>query len=181
MLEASKRRLDTLARDKPSYPGLIEDIEWQSTVYQSYLNPISTQTSHKPVHPTQDIFPCPHCDKTFDSQHATRTHCARTHKISFVRSDLQLGKARQEVNIAQHSVDGLPTCKHCGYAFRKWSGFKGHILSACPVLHAQTAAKGGDHDGSNGFKTESNGKAAPLDSDTMVLHAATSTELFRLR
>ena len=175
LLEASKRRLDTLARDMPSYPGLTDDLEWQSTVYQSYLNPLPTQTSHKPVHPTQDIFPCPHCDKTFDSQHAMRTHCARSHKISFVRSDLQLGKARREVDIAQHSVDGLPTCKHCGYAFRKWSGFKSHILSACPVLHAQTAAKGGDHDGSNGFKTESNGKAAPLDSDTMVLHATTLT------
>ena len=139
LLEASKRRLDTLARDMPSYPGLTDDIKWQTTVYQSYLNPISTQTSHKPVHPTQDNFPCPHCDKTFDSQHAMRTHCARSHKISFVRSDLQLGKARQEVDIAQHSVDGLPTCKHCGYAFRKWSGFKGHILSACPVLHAATS------------------------------------------
>ena len=67
-----------------------------------------------------------------------RTHCARTHKISFVRPDLQQGTARQEVDIAQHSLHGLPTCRHCGFAFRKWSGFKGHILSACPVLHAQT-------------------------------------------
>ncbi|CAE7274028.1 unnamed protein product [Symbiodinium sp. KB8] len=99
--------------------------------------------------------------------HAMRTHCARTHKISFVRPDLQKGTARREVGITQHCLNGLPTCKHCGFSFRKWSGFKGHILSACPVLHAQTAAEGGDHDGSNGFKTESNGKAAPLDSDTM--------------
>ena len=164
LVNASKRRVDALTSCRDTYPGIAEDIQWQKAVHHSYLHPVLTVQSHKPAHPEQRSFQCP---RTFDSMHAMRTHCARTHKISFVRPDLQKGTARREVGITQHCLNGLPTCKHCGFSFRKWSGFKGHILSACPVLHAQTAAEGGDHDGSNGFKTESNGKAAPLDSDTM--------------
>ena len=105
--------------------------------------PTSTPAEHSfphAIHPEQRSFQCPQCPRTFDSLHAMRTHCARTHKISFVRPDLQKGTARQEVDITQHSLHGLPTCRHCGFVFRKWSGFKGHILSACPVLHARTVA-----------------------------------------
>eukprot|EP00439_Symbiodinium_sp_Y106_P003166 s10656_g1.t1 len=35
---------------------------------------------------------------------------------------------------------GFPLADIAGSVFRKWSGFKGHILSACPVLHARTVA-----------------------------------------
>ena len=44
---------------------------------------------------------------------------------------------RSQVDIKLHCVQGMPTCKHCGQSFQKWHGFKGHILSACPVLHQQ--------------------------------------------
>ena len=140
LADASQRRLVMLTACRDTYPGLAEDIQWQKTVYHSYLNPVQNIPSQKPVHPEQRSFQCPQCPRTFDSLHAMRTHCARTHKISFVRPDLQQGTARQEVDIAQHSLHGLPTCRHCGFVFRKWSGFKGHILSACPVLHARTVA-----------------------------------------
>ena len=140
LADASQRRLVMLTACRDTYPGLAEDIQWQKTVYHSYLNPVQNTPSQKPVHPEQRSFQCPQCPRTFDSLHAMRTHCARTHKISFVRPDLQQGTARQEVDITQHSLHGLPTCRHCGFVFRKWSGFKGHILSACPVLHARTVA-----------------------------------------
>ena len=141
LIKTSQRRIDTLsAHGGPGFPGAQSDIAWQQKVHNTLLNPTSIlEPSNKPQHPTQQSFECPTCAMTFSSLHALRTHFARKHKqnAAVPSSLLKKGDVRSRVDVKQHCVQGMPTCKHCGQSFQKWHGFKGHILSACPVLHQQ--------------------------------------------
>ena len=38
------------------------------------------------------------------------------------------------LDVSEHSVDGMPVCKHCGLRLSGWQEFRSHILNACPVL-----------------------------------------------
>ena len=139
LIQASQRRIDSLsAAGPPDFPCAELDLEWQRRIHSNLSNPISTlEPSNKPRHPTQSTFECPTCALSFTSLHALRTHYARKHKqnAAVPAALLKQGTTRSQVDIKQHCVHGMPTCKHCGQSFQKWHGFKGHILSACPVLH----------------------------------------------
>ena len=141
LIQTSQRRIDTLSAEEPlSFPGAEHDLEWQRRIHSNLTNPTSLlEPSNKPRHPTLTVFECPTCARSFNSLHALRTHFARKHKqqAAVPASLLKKGEIRSEVDIKQHCVQGMPTCKHCGQSFQKWHGFKGHILSACPVLDQQ--------------------------------------------
>ena len=57
-------------------------------------------------------------------------------------SGLTCRRAQPDKRLTSRSIVymGFPLADIAGSVFRKWSGFKGHILSACPVLHARTVA-----------------------------------------
>ena len=141
LIQTSQRRIDNLSTGEPMpFPGAEHDLAWQRRIHTSLINPTSLlEPSNKPRHPTQAVFECPTCSLRFSSLHALRTHFARKHKqqAAVPASLLKKGDVRSQVDIKQHCVQGMPTCKHCGQSFQKWHGFKGHILSACPVLHQQ--------------------------------------------
>ena len=141
LVQTSQRRIDALsAMESLCFPGVENDLAWQRRIHTNLTNPTSLlEPSNKPRRPTLTTFECPTCAVSFSSLHALRTHIARKHKqqAAVPASLLKKGEIRSKVDIKQHCVQGMPTCKHCGQSFQKWHGFKGHILSACPVLHQQ--------------------------------------------
>ena len=44
-------------------------------------------------------------------------------------------QARGQLNVYEHSLDGMPTCKHCWQKFSRWPNFLSHLLQSCPQLH----------------------------------------------
>ena len=73
--------------------------------------------------PPPDLLQCELCSLAFPHQMALRRHMRSAHDhcvepIAF--------------NLARDALDGLPTCRHCGYKFRYWQGLRQHIsLQVC--------------------------------------------------
>ena len=71
--------------------------------------------------------PCPHCNRTFVSDHDLRLHTAKSHPGKVARY------VPRSFDRAKHSVNGVPTCRACQTSFKQWPGLMSHLLSgACP-------------------------------------------------
>ena len=86
---------------------------------------------------------CSICGQQFPSLHALRVHVGKQHQDQQQpvkeRNPTIKNKRRDEFRI--HSLNGLPTCKHCRKSFHGWPAFMGHFSQqACPVLHGQQTA-----------------------------------------
>ena len=95
-------------------------------------------------------FQCPQCNALVSSLSALKTHFAVKHGVSLIQAESLTLQAQKSVDVAEHSVDGAPICKHCRHSFRKWQSFKKHIASHCPALHnyerlTQIAQENVDH------------------------------------
>ena len=101
--------------------------------------PTSTASVIVPVSTAQTIS-CPTCGIYFPDIRSMRIHHAKEHKISLVNAQQEDVSARRDVDVSEHAVDGMPTCKHCNRTFPTFVVFKKHILNACPVLKGMTQA-----------------------------------------
>ena len=57
------------------------------------------------------------------------THRSRWHGITKAKRPKIAARTHM-----QHSVDGMPHCRHCGQKFQRFEGFRKHLAGACPVL-----------------------------------------------
>ena len=89
--------------------------------------------------------PCPICGFYFPTKRALRIHAALKHKSEPpMNSPTPQSKPKPSPrpqsamrrDFMQHSLQGLPTCKHCFWVFTSWPSFCMHFEKArCPVLH----------------------------------------------
>ena len=83
---------------------------------------------------------CQICGQQFPSLHALRVHLGKQHPEAQPqrRERNPTIKNKRNDSFRVHSLDGLPTCKHCRKSFHGWPAFMGHFSQqACPVLHGQ--------------------------------------------
>ena len=101
--------------------------------------PTSTASVIVPVSTARTIS-CPTCGIYFPDIRSMRIHHAKEHKISLVNAQQEDASARRDVDVSEHALDGMPTCKHCNRTFPTFVVFKKHILNACPVLKGMSQA-----------------------------------------
>ena len=76
--------------------------------------------------------PCDICGCYFPGRRIMLSHRARQHKEA---PSLITHKDTLHAQYTLHTVDGMPTCKHCNTTFNRVDGLKKHSRGACPVLH----------------------------------------------
>ena len=85
---------------------------------------------------------CPECGQYFPSSHALSVHIGKQHagtRPSKAKSTREKQVRCEEYR--QHSVHGMPQCRHCNRRFYGWLQFRGHFSQqACPILHYQAHA-----------------------------------------
>ena len=85
----------------------------------------------------KDPEPCPVCGSYFPDTRTMRIHITQKHQVTYLKSSA--GKRKQSQmrrDFMKHSVDGMPQCCHCGWAFTAWPSFCQHFeRERCPVLH----------------------------------------------
>ena len=100
------------------------------------VNHSLTPVTQVPRHPTS----CPVCGIMYPSLHAMRAHLGKQHpeqSQSYTRHTY-MQRAAKDISYMQHSVQGLPQCRHCGKRFSAWLPFHGHFRQrACPALYQQ--------------------------------------------
>ena len=100
------------------------------------VNHSLTPVTQVPRHPTS----CPVCGIMYPSLHAMRTHLGKQHpeqSQSYTRHTY-MQRTAKDISYMQHSVQGLPQCRHCGKRFSAWLPFHGHFRQrACPALYQQ--------------------------------------------
>ena len=90
--------------------------------------------------PDAQAHPCPTCGVYFPSRHILKIHHTRKHGVKLGSSVARGDTAYKQLDISQHSLHGMPTCRHCNLALVGWQEFRMHILNACPVLHGGSVA-----------------------------------------
>ena len=79
----------------------------------------------------EHMFDCRYCGRFFATHCLRRSHESRAHQAKTPHPST----TAQTFDRWKHSVDGMPTCKHCGHQFRKWHNLKKHIIKhQCRVL-----------------------------------------------
>ena len=114
------------------------DSDWYADLC-NVLEPLQAFTaSPEKVHLSAESFPgvaCPDCGIYLTTHRHMLSHRARKHGYRVPRTVKQMGTGHM-----QHSVDGMPHCKHCNKIFTRVEGFKKHLRGACPVLFASQPA-----------------------------------------
>ena len=82
-----------------------------------------------------DPVACPTCGLYFSCQATMRLHHARKHGSSLQKVAASEPAKITEIQLADHYLDGVPTCRHCGAVYSRRQAFRNHILNTCPVLH----------------------------------------------
>ena len=107
----------------------------------------------------ETMFDCRYCGRFFATHCLRRSHESRVHHAKTP----QPPTAAQTFDRWKHSVDGMPTCKHCGHPFRKWHNLQKHITKQqCRAL--------GVHD-----QQESEPVPVPVTCGPIVEHVAPET------
>ena len=85
---------------------------------------------------------CPHCGIYFTSVRTMRIHVALKHHDLITRTPVTpRSYATMRMEYMCHSVDGLPTCRHCQWDFSSWASFCLHFeKERCSVLHRNSQA-----------------------------------------
>ena len=85
--------------------------------------------------PRQAIFSCPTCCLCFPDLATLKKHHAKHHASPITPPHPTANAAE----IRQHSVDGMPVCKHCGKDYITWFNLKRHIQHGHCTRRWQTA------------------------------------------
>ena len=109
---------------------------------QSYLSALlSDAHTSEGVSPSPSIVPCnakqpvacPVCGVYFDNMRHMLSHQARQHGCQLPKVPLP-----KSTDYTEHTVQGLPQCKHCLGIFTRVEALKKHLRRSCPVLHEGT-------------------------------------------
>ncbi|CAE6942520.1 unnamed protein product [Symbiodinium sp. CCMP2592] len=87
-------------------------------------------------------YECEVCGQCFSTQASHRRHMYLNHfdHEQKQKRDAEVHAALMHSNM-EHSVDGMPTCKHCKHQFSTWHAFNYHISSkSCTQLRVRTAS-----------------------------------------
>ncbi|OLP80198.1 hypothetical protein AK812_SmicGene39423 [Symbiodinium microadriaticum] len=86
---------------------------------------------------------CPHCGIYFTSVRTMRIHVALKHHDLITRTPVTpRSYATMRMEYMCHSVDGLPTCRHCQWDFSSWASFCLHFeKERCSVLHRNSQVR----------------------------------------
>ena len=71
---------------------------------------------------------CTVCGQYFPSRRIMLSHLARMHPES-----KRVTRSKRAKEYTQHTVDGMPQCRHCQRVFTRVEGLKKHLKQACPV------------------------------------------------
>ncbi|CAE7389420.1 unnamed protein product [Symbiodinium sp. CCMP2592] len=76
-------------------------------------------------------FECEVCGQCFSTQAAQRRHMYLTHLTQEQQQQQRDDEVKSSLTTSamDHSVDGMPTCKHCKHKFCTWHAFNYHISS----------------------------------------------------
>ena len=77
---------------------------------------------------------CPTCGLYFPSRHIMKIHHKRKHGVRLYTRVNKNSSVFKTLDVSEHSIDGMPICKHCGLRLSGWQEFRSHILNACPAL-----------------------------------------------
>ena len=108
---------------------------WQKEKLQQQQEHFTSLSSQEVDNTLDTEVQCPQCQILVSNLSALKTHFAVKHGVSLIAAESLTLQAQQSVDIAEHSVDGAPVCRHCRHSFRKWQSFRKHIAKHCPVLH----------------------------------------------
>ena len=98
------------------------------TCLQGTHHDITPDSPVVPVTPTVTGLACPECGVYFPSTKTLRQHLALKHK-KLVTIDPNDAKNYQP---HQHSLNGMPQCKHCKKNLQTWGALRQHVLTyAC--------------------------------------------------
>ena len=103
---------------------------WEQThlAYKDLTTTALQDSPVVPVAPTITGLACPECGVYFPSTKTLRQHLALKHK-KLVTIDPEEAKNYQP---HQHSVNGMPQCKHCKKNLQTWGALRQHVLTyAC--------------------------------------------------
>ena len=107
---------------------------WQREVLER-LQILSGGHSVKPASFVTREISCPVCGLYFAGLQAMKIHHTKTHGPPSGQTKVSVVQARGQLNVYEHSLDGMPTCKHCLQKFSRWPNFLSHLLQSCPQLH----------------------------------------------
>ena len=126
---------------------------------QQVLN--MTSIGPTPVSSATPEVPCPVCGVYFGSNLAMKIHRTRMHGEASLARKPDNADSRRSVEVQHHSLDGMPTCRHCKHRLTTWNNFRSHILNSCTVLHRRPTTLA-DDSAANAQDSEHILEAAPL-------------------
>ena len=140
-LEQNIRQKRDKLRNKEEDITSTADIQdfWEQThlAYQALTTTALQASPVDPVKPTVTGLACPECGVYFTSTKTLRQHLALKHK-QLVTIDPEEAKHYQS---HQHSLNGMPQCKHGKKNLQTWGSFRNHVLTyACRQRETPTAA-----------------------------------------
>ena len=111
---------------------------WEQThlTYQALTTKVLQDSPVVPVTPTVTGLACPECGVYFSSTKTLRQHLALKHKQLVT---INPNEARNYQS-HQHSLNGMPQCKHCKKNLQTWGSLRNHVLTyACRPQASLTA------------------------------------------
>ena len=99
--------------------------------------PLKAPTRLVAVTLDKDPKPCPVCGCYFPDTRSVRIHMSQKHRQTHPKQPaVKRRQSQMRRDYMVHSVDGMPQCCHCGWAFTAWPSFCQHFeRKRCPVLH----------------------------------------------
>ena len=134
ILSILQRKLKTLA-NKPQLHK-----EWIQTRVGRLLELLQLQRAGLREVSTVQELACPTCGQYFSTLKDLRMHHTRVHKQRLQYSAQGPAANLHALRTQDHSVDGMPVCRHCKARLTNWHAFRVHILTSCPILHTSVAS-----------------------------------------
>ena len=141
---AASRKLEKLRAAEPDitkppamigyWEGICEQLQALTTTRASSLSPVTAPFWEEGV-------PCDVCGLYFSSTKTMRQHCARKHQVL-----VQINRKEEaQYQPPEHSLNGLPQCKHCNLKLSSADALKQHVLTyACRPRKADDQGARGD-------------------------------------
>ena len=144
-------------------PSLVH--QWWARLQQTFqtcapASALESDTLHARLCEVTQVTPlkyaCPECGQHFPSSHALSVHIGKQHpSIRPRKARSTRDKQVRCEDYRQHSLQGMPQCRHCGKCFYGWLQFRGHFSQqACPVLHYGQHAVGAEDPVGSGSATK---------------------------
>eukprot|EP00439_Symbiodinium_sp_Y106_P014883 s9371_g2.t1 len=130
------------AHDSCLRPGDAQ-LQWRAVVRGHLTSVTMTPTAREErcrLQLVQDVlrekFECTECGQHFISQAALRRHEYGQRLTEEQRQDRKMVSKRDaQPSVMDHSLDGMPQCKHCSHVFSTWHAFYYHVnTQSCKQL-----------------------------------------------